>query len=124
MSKKSDFVSSVADTAYIAETDLHPEMRFSFVPCLAEERAEIQKRVKIDEAKAVAVWCEELDQRIQGWSFDEVAVSLENVRKLKQPLLARVVSIVIYGDDPGDTDPQSKAKLQNADARLESQEKN
>ena len=114
MDKKSAFVSSVAENCYFKATEFYPEVRFKYVPCLYEERAAINdqcNQTAVDseynsDVESFNVWRPELAKRIESWNLG-LPPTEDNIRKLKHSLINRFVSVVIYGGDLGDIDPES-----------------
>ena len=95
------------EKSYIkAVNRMHPECRFEFRPILAEDRAEFIHRIgKEEDAKrAERIAGKALADHLVSWSLGD-DVSPARIMKLKPSLLARLVTIVLYADDPGDDDP-------------------
>ena len=102
---------------YIEAVDrLHPECRFKFRPILVEDRATFLDDVanEKDPKRAERIAGKALADHLSSWSLGD-DVSPARIMKLKPSLLSRLVSIVLYADDPGDDDPTATDDGEEAD---------
>ena len=95
-----------------AVPNLNPDIRFTYRPCVPEERSDIveklaDKPAKIQDqllARALAARIKSWD--IKGESGEPAPITGDFVRRLQFPLFDRLTGIVIYGNRISDTDPQ------------------
>ena len=99
---------------------MYPEVRFKFRPILAEDRAALIDNAAIaseqDPKKGERVIGQALADHLVEWSLKLKPVP-ENIMRLKPSLMVRLSMVILYGRDPGDTDPtKTMDKKLEADA--------
>jgi hypothetical protein len=98
-------------TAYIAaRRNIHSEVRFSFRPCVVEERTKVINAVRKDDDNADLITGDMLSKKITKWSLPSGKLNAKSIMKLKPAIFNRLFDIVITGIDGGDVDPDKSDK--------------
>ena len=95
-----------------AVPNLNPDIRFTYRPCVPEERSDIVEKLADKPAKIQdQLLARALAARIKSWDIKDqtgalAPVTADFMRRLQFPLFDRLTGIVIYGNRISDTDPQ------------------
>ncbi len=106
---------------YIAPVEnLNPEVRFTYRPCIPEERSTV---ISLLDGKDADVQDQQIAKvlaaRIKTWDVKDedgkaAPISSEFIRRLQFQLFDRMAGIIIYGNRISDTDPEWKEEEKDA----------
>lgn len=109
MSEVSAFIDDgYTETKFIAERKgIHPSVTFTFRPTPIEERARIVSEAQAakDPAQAERIIAVRLKEHLVNWTLTK-EINAANILRMKSVLLSRMVTIVLYGSDGGDKNPE------------------
>ena len=93
---------------------IHPELTFTYRPCIPEERAQVIQKLGIQKSAACQerMMCDVLTKHISEWSAEE-AITLENMVRIRPLVLNRLAAIVVYGTEAGDSDDKETEDMES-----------
>jgi hypothetical protein len=126
------------ETAYIEErTGIHPAVRIKYRPTPVTDRTQVIDAMRLvtskNRTRENEMLADAIVAKLASWDFlNDDGSSMDgvpepsraNVLKLKPTLYDRLASIVFYGVDGGDTDPQDGTTQDAPADRLEADQKN
>lgn len=111
MSSSLFITKTYTETAYIAKNKdkgIPAALRFTFRPCVPEERASAIEKINAcgSASRSERMLCRILLEHIKEWDAG-VPVDLEHLVIIRPAVLAMLASIIVFGTSSGNDDPEA-----------------